>query len=86
MFLADCSGVSGSPGVYSIQVDPQNSAQAACLEGGWTVIQSRQGRTKCRIYIYIYIEKGKQINQKYTSNICKYISTFVLVNTDQTLN
>ena len=35
---------------------------------------------------YIYIEKGKQINQKYTSNICKYISTFVLVNTDQTLN
>ena len=34
----------------------------------------------------IYIEKGKQINQKYTSNICEYISTFVLVNTDQTLN
>ena len=25
MFLADCSGVSGSPGVYSIQVDPDNS-------------------------------------------------------------
>ena len=41
MFLADCSGVSGSPGVYSIQVDPDNSVQAACLEGGWTVIQSR---------------------------------------------
>ena len=36
------------------------------------------------LYIYIYIEKGKQINQKYTSNICEYISTFVLVNTDQT--
>ena len=52
MFLADCSGVSGSPGVYSIQVDPDNSVQAACLEGGWTVIQSRQGRTKwmkCRL-------------------------------------
>ena len=48
MFLADCSGVSGSPGVYSIQVDPDNSVQAACLEGGWTVIQSRQGRTKWR--------------------------------------
>ena len=34
----------------------------------------------------MYIKKGKQINQKYTSNICKYILTFVLVNTDQTLN
>ena len=41
MFIADCSGVTGSPGVYSIQVDPNNSVQAACLEGGWTVIQSR---------------------------------------------
>ena len=41
MVIADCSGVSGSPGVYSIQVDPDNSVQAACLEGGWTVIQSR---------------------------------------------
>ena len=39
-FLADCSGVSGTPGVYSIQVDHDNSVQAACLEGGWTVIQS----------------------------------------------
>ena len=36
--------------------------------------------------LYMYIEKGKQINQKYTSNICKYISTFVILNTDQTLN
>ena len=34
----------------------------------------------------MYIKKGKQINQKYTSNTCKYILTFVLVNTDQTLN
>ena len=41
MFLADCSGVSGPAGVYSIQVDPDNSVQAECLEGGWTVIQSR---------------------------------------------
>ena len=41
MFLTDCSGVSGTPGVYSIQVDHDNSVQAACLEGGWTVIQSR---------------------------------------------
>ena len=59
MYLTDCSGVSGTPGVYSIQVDPQNSAQAACLEGGWTVIQSRQGRTKCRIYIYILKKENK---------------------------
>jgi hypothetical protein len=31
------------------------------------------------------IKKEKQINQKYTSEICKYISTCVLFNTDQTL-
>ena len=29
------------------------------------------------------IWKGKQINQNYTSDICKYISPCVLVNTDQ---
>ena len=46
MFLADCSSVSGAPGVYSIQVDHDNSVQAACLEGGWTVIQSRVERFK----------------------------------------
>ena len=36
--------------------------------------------------LYMNIGEGKQINQKYTSDICKYVSTFVLVNTDQTLN
>ena len=35
--------------------------------------------------ICMYIKKGKQINQNYASNICKYISTVVLVNIDQTL-
>ena len=32
-------------------------------------------------WLYMYIEKEKQINHK-----CKYILTFVLVNTDQTLD
>ena len=35
---------------------------------------------------YMDIWKEKQINQNYTSDICKYILTCVLVNTDQTLN
>ena len=35
---------------------------------------------------YMDIWKGKQINQNYNSDICKYISTCVLFNTDQTLN
>ena len=32
------------------------------------------------------IGEGKQINQKYTSDICKYILTCVHFNTEQTLN
>ena len=55
MFLADCSGVSGSPGVYSIQVDPDNSVQATCLEGGWTVIQSRGFLWFCDIHNFVYV-------------------------------
>ena len=35
---------------------------------------------------YMGIWKGKQISQNYTGDICKYILTCVLVNTDQTLN
>ena len=35
--------------------------------------------------VYMNIWKGNQINQNYTSDICKYILTCVLFNTDQTL-
>ena len=42
VFATDCSTVTGPlPGVYYIQVDEYTAVKTLCLEGGWTVIQSR---------------------------------------------
>ena len=40
-YLKDCSDVSNSSGIYSIHVDSKTEVEVECLEGGWTVIQSR---------------------------------------------